>query len=94
LAAEVAEDGVAVLAFGPEALTGLARSLFETGEMPAERARLYEAYFTAEPDELLRHSMELFRFLVRGGADHLSGQYVGTQLGGFDTPDNLLARAP
>ena len=37
LAAEVADDGIIVLAFGPAALTGLARSLFETEAMPAGR---------------------------------------------------------
>jgi len=49
LAAEVADDGIIVLAFGPAALTGLARSLFETEAMPAPRRQFYESYFTANP---------------------------------------------
>lgn len=94
LAAEVARNGVAVLAFGPEALTDLARSLFESEAMPPSRRQVYEAYFNADPDELLRHTLTLFRFVVAGGADHLSGHYVGTQLDGFETPDRLRGRQP
>lgn len=93
LAAELADEGIIVLAFGPAALTGLARSLFETEAMPAPRRRFYEAYFTANPDELLRNTLNLFNFLVRGGADHLSGQYVGSRVDGFDTAEDLRARA-
>lgn len=93
-AAEVALDGITVLAFGPEALTDMTRALFETHDLPPEQRSLFEAYFTADPQELLRHSIELFRFLVDGGADHLSGHYVGTQRRGFDTPAELAARRP
>jgi NAD(P)-dependent dehydrogenase (short-subunit alcohol dehydrogenase family) len=94
LAAELADDGIIVLAFGPAALTGLARSLFETEAMPAARRQFYESYFTANPDELLRNTLQLFGFLLRGGADHLSGHYVGSRVDGFDTPDDLRARVP
>ena len=94
LAAELADDGIIVLAFGPAALTGLARSLFETEAMPAPRRQFYESYFTANPDELLRNTLQLFGFLLRGGADHLSGHYVGSRVDGFDTPDDLRARVP
>ena len=93
LAAEVADNGIIVLAFGPAALTGLARSLFETEAMPAPRRQFYESYFTANPDELLRNTLELFAYVVRGGANHLSGQYVGSRVDGFDTPDDLRTRA-
>ncbi len=92
LAAELADEGIVVLAFGPAALTGLARSLFETTAMPASRRQFYESYFTANPDELLSNTLDLFRFLVSGGADHLSGQYVGSRVDGFDTPEDLRAR--
>jgi NAD(P)-dependent dehydrogenase (short-subunit alcohol dehydrogenase family) len=93
LDAELVEDGIIALAFGPAALTGLARSLFETEAMPAPRRQFYESYFTANPDELLRNTLSLFDFLVRGGADHLTGQYVGSRVDGFDTPEDLRTRA-
>ena len=92
LAAELADDGIIVLAFGPAALTGLARSLFETEAMPEQRRQFYETYFTANPDELLRNTLALFGFLVQGGGDHLSGHYVGSRVDGFDTPDDLRGR--
>jgi NAD(P)-dependent dehydrogenase (short-subunit alcohol dehydrogenase family) len=94
LAAEVAGDGITVLAFGPEALTDMSRALFENEGMLLDRRSMYRAFFTGDPDELLRHSLELFRFIIVGGADHLTGQYVGRQLDGFDTPDTLRARPP
>jgi hypothetical protein len=91
-APEVAPDGITALAFGPEALTDMTRALFETDGLPPEQRSFFESYLTAEPEELLRHSLESFRVLVDGGADHLSGHYVGMQLPGFNTPSDLTAR--
>ena len=44
LAADLADDGITVLAFGPAAPTGLARSLCETEAMPEPRRQFYETY--------------------------------------------------
>ena len=61
--------------------------------MPAARRAGYRAFFTTGPDEMLGRSVELFRFVAQGGADGLSGQYVGRQLDGFDTPNSIAASA-
>jgi NAD(P)-dependent dehydrogenase (short-subunit alcohol dehydrogenase family) len=92
LAAEVANDGITVLSFGPEALTDMARQLFEDPAMPTESRGAYREFFTAEPDTKLQHSTELFCFVAQGGADALTGHYVGRQLEGFDTADTIIER--
>jgi NAD(P)-dependent dehydrogenase (short-subunit alcohol dehydrogenase family) len=92
LAAEVANDGIAVLSFGPEALTDMSRQLFEDPAMPTDRRGAYRAFFTADPDEMLQRSVEVFRFVAQGGADELTGHYVGRQLDGFDSADTITKR--
>jgi NADP-dependent 3-hydroxy acid dehydrogenase YdfG len=92
LAAEIADDGISVLSLGPEALTNMSHQLFEDPAMPTELQVAYREFFTADPDELLQHSIELFRFVAQGGADALTGQYVGRQLTGFDTVDTINER--
>jgi 3-oxoacyl-[acyl-carrier protein] reductase len=92
LAAEVANDGISVLSLGPEALTNMSHQLFEDPAMPTELQNAYREFFTADPDEMLRHSVELFRYVAQGGADALTGQYVGRQLTGFDTAETINER--
>lgn len=92
LAAEVADDGITVLSFGPEALTDMSRQLFEDPSMPTDRRGTYREFFTADPDAMLQHSTELFGFVAQGGADELTGHYIGRQLEGFDTADTIAER--
>lgn len=92
LAAEVASDGIAVLSFGPEGLTDMSRQLFEDPAMPIELRNAYRGFFMSDPDEMLRHSIELFRFLAQGGGDALTGQYVGRQLEHFDSAVTINQR--
>jgi NAD(P)-dependent dehydrogenase (short-subunit alcohol dehydrogenase family) len=92
LAAEVANDGIAVLSFGPEALTDMSRQLFEDPLMPMESRGAYREFFYADPETMLEHSTELFTFVARGGADALTGQYLGRQLDGFDSPSSIVER--
>jgi NAD(P)-dependent dehydrogenase (short-subunit alcohol dehydrogenase family) len=89
LAAEVADDGVIVLAYGPTALTDLSRRLFENEVIPLDRRDQFERTFTTESDELMRLSVDLFTFMAAGGADHMSGSYLGQQRGSFDTPASV-----
>jgi NAD(P)-dependent dehydrogenase (short-subunit alcohol dehydrogenase family) len=95
LALEVAADGVAAPAFGPAALTDMSRSTFENDVMPAGMRDGYRAAFTTDPDALLDYTLTLFRFLAAGGADHLSGAYVGRRPSAEpDTPTSLSEREP
>ena len=87
-------DGVVVVAIGPGALTDMTRSTWENDVMPAELRDMFHAVFTADPEGLMRLSVDLFRCVATGGADHLSGAYVGVHDGEFDTPADLAARAP
>ena len=94
VAPEVAASGVVVVAIGPGALTDRTRSTWENDVMPPERRDMFHAVFTADPEGLMRLSVDLFRCVATGGADHLSGAYVGVHDGEFDTPADLAARPP
>jgi NAD(P)-dependent dehydrogenase (short-subunit alcohol dehydrogenase family) len=92
IAPEVAADGIIVVAIGPAALTDMTRSLWETDVLPPAMQDAFRSSFTAAPDTLMRQSLELLRCVVTGGADHLSGGYVGQRADGtFDTPETILA---
>ena len=94
VAPEVAASGVVVVAIGPGALTDMTRSTWENDVMPAERRDIFHRVFTVDPEGLMRLSVDLFRCVATGGADHLSGAYVGVHDGGFDTPADLAVQAP
>ena len=95
VAPEIAADGIVIVAVGPAALTAMTRSLWETDGLPPARQEQFTSMFTADPDMLLQRSLELFRCVVTGGADHLSGGYVGARDGGlFDTPETIAAMTP
>jgi 3-oxoacyl-[acyl-carrier protein] reductase len=91
IAPELAADGIVVFAIGPAALTDMTRALWETDGLPPAAQEQFRQFFTADPDSLMRSSIELFRCVATGGADHLSGSYLGQQPGGFDTPESIAA---
>ena len=91
LAPELASDGIAVIALGPTAVTDMTRSLWETDGLPPEMQQGFKTWFMADPDAHMRSSLELFRYVANGGADHLSGFYIGQRADGFDTPAAVAA---
>ena len=72
----------------------MTRSTWENDVMPEERRDSFHTAFTVDSDGMLRLSVDLFRCVATGGADHLSGEYVGVHDGEFDTPADLAARPP
>ena len=94
IAPEVATDGIVVVAIGPTALTDMTRSLWETDGLPTTMQDRFRAAFTASPERLMRLSLDLFRCVATGGADHLSGLYLGQRDGAFDTPATIAALPP
>jgi short-subunit dehydrogenase len=76
-AQEVAAEGICVLAFGPVGLTDMTVSTYENDVLPAAMKDAFRTAFTTEPDRQQQLTMALFRLMVRGGADHLSGGYLG-----------------
>jgi NAD(P)-dependent dehydrogenase (short-subunit alcohol dehydrogenase family) len=94
VAPELAADGIVVIAVGPAALTDMTRALWETDGLPPSMQDRFKTAFTADPDLLLRLSLDLFRCVTTGGADHLSGHYLGARPGSFDTPETIAAMAP
>lgn len=77
MAEEVAPDGVIVLAYGPGALTDMTVGTYENDVLPQTMKEMFRSAFTSQPDWMLSKSMELFRLLATGGADHRSGTYLG-----------------
>ena len=51
----------------------------------------FKSAFTADPERLMNLSVDLFHCVTTGGADHLSGQYLGSRAGSFDTPAMIAA---
>jgi NAD(P)-dependent dehydrogenase (short-subunit alcohol dehydrogenase family) len=94
LAPEVAADGIVAIAIGPAALTAMTRNLWETDGLPPAMQDQLKAVFTADPDSMLRRTLDLFRCIATGGADHLSGQYLGSRPGSFDTPETVATTPP
>ena len=91
IAPELAADGIVVVAIGPAALTDMTRALWETDGLPPATQEQFRQFFTTDPDRLMRLSLDLFRCVATGGADHLTGHYLGQQPGGFDTPESIAA---
>jgi len=94
VAPELAADGIVVVAIGPAALTDMTRALWETDGLPPAMQQYFKNAFTADPDKLMRLSLDLFRCVATGGADHLTGHYVGDRIGSFDTPEIIAAMTP
>ncbi len=93
LAAEVADDGITVLSFAPAAHTVMARRLYEDEAIPAPIRARFDRVLHEHGDEMLSYSLEMFRFLVTGGADHLSGQHIGYHASGRNAIDELRPAA-
>jgi NAD(P)-dependent dehydrogenase (short-subunit alcohol dehydrogenase family) len=73
VAAEVPQ--IPIFALGPLALTDMSRSLMEDeGLDPARVAIVRRAL--RDPDRPLAQTLQMFRFLLSGEADHLSGRHV------------------
>jgi len=89
LATEVARDGITVFAFAPAAHTEMSRRLYEDEAIPARLRARFESTLVQDGDELLQYSLELFRFIATGGADHLSGQHLGLHATGRHSIDEL-----
>ena len=75
-------------------MTDLTRSLWETDGLPPEMQQGFKTWFMADPDAHMRSSLDLFRYAAIGGADHLSGFYIGQRADGFDTPAGVAALPP
>ncbi len=93
LASEVASDGVVVIALSPTAHTDMGRQLYENDVLPEARREFLRAYISSDPEGLMRRSLEIFRFVVGGGADALTGQIVGVHPDRSETVDELRDRA-
>ena len=94
LAPEVATDGITVFAFAPAAHTDMSRQLYEDEEIPAPLRAEFRTALLEEGDDMLRYSLELFRFIATGGADHLSGQHLGLHATGRHSIDELRQAVP
>lgn len=94
LAVELRRDGISLLAFGPKALTDLTRATYENDAIPAGMRTAFRASFASDPDGIMRASMDLFRVIASGGADHLSGSYLGDRIGTFDTSEDVARQSP
>jgi NAD(P)-dependent dehydrogenase (short-subunit alcohol dehydrogenase family) len=94
LAAEVADDGITVFGFAPAAHTDMARRLYEDEAIPAPLRARFHTVLLDSGDEMLRYSLEMFRFIATGGADHLSGQHVGFHATGRHRIAELRQQAP
>jgi NAD(P)-dependent dehydrogenase (short-subunit alcohol dehydrogenase family) len=94
VAPELAADGIVVIAIGPAALTDMTRALWESDGLPPAMQEYFKNAFTADPDTLMRRSLDLFRCVAIGGADHLTGHYLGDRIGSFDSPESIAAMAP
>jgi NAD(P)-dependent dehydrogenase (short-subunit alcohol dehydrogenase family) len=90
VAPELAADGIVVVAVGPAALTDMTRALWETDGLPPAMQKQFKRAFTADPDMLMRRSLDLLRCVATGGADH----YLGDRIGSFDTPETIAAMKP
>ena len=93
LATEVADDGITVVAFAPAAHTEMSRRLYEDEAMPPALRAQFHRNLVEGGDEMLSYSLVMFRFIVTGGTDHLSGQHVGYHATGRHSVDELRQRA-
>jgi NAD(P)-dependent dehydrogenase (short-subunit alcohol dehydrogenase family) len=92
LAAEVAPHGIAVIGLSPVAHTDMGRELYENDVLPAATREQLRAYIATDPDALMERSIEVFRFVMAGDADPLSGEIVGVQPDRSETVDDLRRR--
>ena len=93
LAAEVAQDGVVVIALSPAAHTDMGRQVYDNDVLPEPLRDRLRAFMVTDPDGLMRRSIEIFRFVMAGGADALTGQIVGVQPDRSETVEDLRDRA-
>ena len=89
LAVEIASDGITVLSFAPAAHTDMARRLYEDEAIPAPIRERFHTILHEQGDEMLSYSLDMFRLIATGGADHLSGQHIGYHASGRHTIDEL-----
>jgi NAD(P)-dependent dehydrogenase (short-subunit alcohol dehydrogenase family) len=77
LGLEIAGTGVATFALSPLAATDSARSLAVASEITDEQRAAYaELMSRAERNDSLADSMRLFRTMLSGRLDHVSGSYL------------------
>ena len=93
LAAEVAQDGIVVIALSPAAHTDMGRQVYDNDVLPEPLRDRLRAFMATDPDGLMRRSIEIFRFVMAGGADALTGQIVGVQPDRSETVEDLRDRA-
>jgi NAD(P)-dependent dehydrogenase (short-subunit alcohol dehydrogenase family) len=76
-AREVKDHGITVIAYGPDALTDLSRSIYTSDSgMSEERKQRYRQVFESDPDSLMQQSLEMFMFVASGRADALTGRHI------------------
>jgi NAD(P)-dependent dehydrogenase (short-subunit alcohol dehydrogenase family) len=92
LSVELHAQGVKFFALGPKAWTDLTQQTTANPNFPPAMEAAFRTAFESDADGDLQRSLAVFRVLVSGAADHLSGEYFGDQGGTFDSPADLLAR--
>ena len=94
LAIELRRDGVAVLAIGPKAHTDMGRATYENEAIHPALRDASRVAFASDPERIMAASLDVFRAVATGGADHLSGMYFGDRVATFDTPEDVAHQTP
>ena len=71
----------------------MSRRLYEDEAVPPPIRERLRTLLLEHGDEMLSYSREIFRFIVSGGADHLSGRHVGYHATGRHSIDELRRTA-
>jgi NAD(P)-dependent dehydrogenase (short-subunit alcohol dehydrogenase family) len=94
LAIELRGDGIAVLAIGPKAHTDRGKATYENEAIHPALRDAFRVSFASDPDGIMKASLDVFRVVATGGADHLSGMYFGDRGATFDTPEDVARQTP
>jgi NAD(P)-dependent dehydrogenase (short-subunit alcohol dehydrogenase family) len=94
LAIELRRDGIAVLAIGPKAHTDMGKATYENEAIHPALRGAFRVSFASDPDGIMKASLDVFRVVATGGADHLSGMYFGDRGATFDTPEDVARQTP
>ena len=92
LAIELRGEGITVHAIGPKAHTDMTKATYENEAIHPGLRDASRIAFASDPSGLMKASLDLFRFVATGGADHLSGMYFGDRVASFDTPADIAAK--
>jgi NAD(P)-dependent dehydrogenase (short-subunit alcohol dehydrogenase family) len=82
-------EHVVVFALAPFGLTDMTRYLLTDDKVDSSIVRGLHGLLGGRPEGILPQTLAMFRFLISGEADHLSGRHVET----FDSIDELRAEA-